>query len=103
VLECGWARPQEYPRARKFQFLRGLNSREKALAEVILKSVLSLCKGFNDLDPIVREIKDPDERRRLLMCLGTAMSELNAGIVLRIVSQYPELDPDAPESTHDLR
>jgi hypothetical protein len=68
---------------------------EKALAEVILKSVLSLGRAFNDLDPIVREIEDPDERRQLLMCLGTAMSELNAGIVLRIVTEYPELDPDA--------
>jgi hypothetical protein len=45
----------------------------------------------------VREIKDPDERRRLLMCLGIVMSELNTGIVLRIVSEYPELDPDTPE------
>jgi hypothetical protein len=74
---------------------------EKALAEVILKSVLSLGKGFNDLDPIVREIKDSDERKQFLMSLGTAMSELNAGIVLRIVSQYPELDPDAPGHTHE--
>jgi hypothetical protein len=82
-----------------FQFLRELRSMDKALAEVILKSVLSLLEGFNGLDPIVREIKDPDERRRVLMCLGIVMSELNAGIVLRIVSQYPELDPDMPEST----
>lgn len=73
---------------------------EKALAEVILKSVLSLCEEFNRLDPIVREIKDPDERRRLLMSLGIVMSELNAGIVLRIVTQYPELDPDTHENTH---
>jgi hypothetical protein len=74
---------------------------EKALAEVILKSVLSLAEGFNGLDPIVREIKDPDERRRLLMCLGIVMSELNTGIVLRIVSEYPELDPDTPERAAD--
>jgi len=75
---------------------------DKGLAEIILKSVLSLLEGFNRLDPIVRDIKDADERRRLLLCLGTVMSELNAGIVLRIVSQYPELDPDAPERAHDL-
>jgi hypothetical protein len=76
---------------------------DKGLAEIILKSVLNLAEGFNRLDPVVREIKDADERGRLLLCLGTVMSELNAGIVLRIVSQYPELDPDAPERTHDLR
>ena len=55
---------------------------DKGLAEIILKSVLNLAEGFNRLDPIVREIKDADERRRLLLCLGTVMSELNAGIVL---------------------
>ena len=32
---------------------------EKVLAKVILQSVLSLDKGFNDLDPLVRDIKDP--------------------------------------------
>jgi hypothetical protein len=85
-----------------FQFLKELKSMEKALAEVILKSVLNLAEGFNRLDPVVPEIKDADERRGLLLCLGTVMSELNAGIVLGIVSQCPELDPDAPERTHDL-
>jgi hypothetical protein len=75
---------------------------DKGLAEIILKSVLNLAEGFNRLGPVVREIKDADERRRLLLCLGTVMSELNAGIVLRIVSQYPELDPDAPERAHRL-
>ncbi len=74
---------------------------EKALAEVILKSVLRLGNGFNDLDTLVRDLKDSDERRRLLNCLGMVMSELNAGVVIPIVRQYPELDPDPPESTHD--
>jgi hypothetical protein len=69
---------------------------EKALAEVILQSVLSLSKTFNDLDPIVREIKDPEERRRLLVCLGTVMAELSTEIIFPIVKQYPEMDPDAP-------
>src|SRR5215469_12031139 len=67
---------------------------EKALAEVILKSVLGLGKELNGLDPIVRDVKDADERRRLLKCLGVVMSELNAGIILPIINQYPEMDPD---------
>jgi hypothetical protein len=29
------------------------------------------------------------------------MSELNAGIVLPIISQYPEMDPDLPNNTRD--
>ncbi|HLZ41716.1 MAG TPA: hypothetical protein VKQ11_12185 [Candidatus Sulfotelmatobacter sp.] len=74
---------------------------EKALAGIILKSVLNLGKGLNDLDPIVREVNDLDERKRLLICLGVVMSELNAGIVIPITKQYPEMDPDAPESAHD--
>jgi hypothetical protein len=74
---------------------------EKALAKVILQSVLGLSKGFNDLDPMVRDIKDPEERRRLLMCLGTVLAELNAEIVLPIITQYPEMDPDSAESTYD--
>lgn len=53
---------------------------EKALAEVILKSVLSLGKGLNDLDPVVRDVKDLDERMRLVKCLGVVMSELNVDL-----------------------
>jgi catechol 2,3-dioxygenase-like lactoylglutathione lyase family enzyme len=68
---------------------------EKSIAEVILKFALRLGERFNDLDPVVREIKDVNERKRYLKCLGSMMSELNAGIVLPIVSQYPEMDPDS--------
>jgi hypothetical protein len=69
---------------------------EKVLAKVILQSVLSLDKGSNDLDPLVRDIKDPKKDDRLPMCLGTVTAELNAEIDLPIVNQYPELDPDTP-------
>jgi hypothetical protein len=74
---------------------------EKALAEVILKSVLSLGKELNDLDPILQDVKDADERRRLLKCIGVVMPELNAGIVIPIINQYPEMNPDVPRSIHD--
>ena len=74
---------------------------ERRIAAVILKSVLSLGEGLNGLDLIVREVKDVDERGRLLKCLGIVMSELNAGIVLPIISQYPEMDPDAPNRRRD--
>jgi hypothetical protein len=69
---------------------------EKSLAEVILKSVLVIGNGLNALDPIVRDVKDADERNRLLKCLGVVMSELNAGVVIPIINQYPEMDPDSP-------
>lgn len=72
---------------------------EKAIAEIVLQSVLSLGDRLNELDPIVRDVKDLEERSRLLKCLGTVMSELNAGIVLPIISQYPEIDPDRPNNT----
>ena len=81
--------------------MKELKSIEKALAELVLKSVLSLGKGLNDLDPIARDVKDLDERMRLLKCLGVVMSELNADIVIPIINQYPEMDPDAPESNQD--
>ena len=68
---------------------------EKSLAGVILKSVLDIGNSLNALDPIVRDIKNPDERNRLLKCLGVVMSELNTGIVIPIANQYPEMDPDA--------
>jgi hypothetical protein len=69
---------------------------EKSLAEVILKSVLVIGNGLSALDPIVRDVKDANERNRLLKCLGVVMSELNAGVVIPIINQYPEMDPDAP-------
>jgi len=68
---------------------------EKSLAQVILKSVLVIGNGLNALDPIVRDVKDLEERNRLLKCLGVVMSELNASVVIPIINQYPEMDPDA--------
>lgn len=70
---------------------------DKGTADVILKSVLSLGETLNDLDRVVRDVKDVDERKRFLKCLGVVMAELNAGMVLPIVSQYPEMDPDGPK------
>jgi hypothetical protein len=35
---------------------------EKSLAEVILKSVLSLGQGLNALDRMVRDVRDTDEQ-----------------------------------------
>ena len=69
---------------------------DKGAAEVILKYVLSVGERINDLDRVVREVNDADERKRLLKCLGVVMAELNAGIVLPIVSQYPDMDTDGP-------
>jgi len=76
---------------------------EKGIAEVILKSALGIGERLNDLDHFVRDVKDVDERKRLLKCLGVVMSELNAGIVIPIISQYPEMDADWPTSTRDGR
>ena len=70
---------------------------DKGTAEVILKSVLSLGEKINDLDRLVSDVKDIDERKRFLKCLGVVMAELNAGMVLPIVSQYPDMDPDGPK------
>lgn len=74
---------------------------EKGVAKIILRSVLALGERLNDLDRFVRDVKDLDERKRLLNCLGIVMSELNAGIVIPIISQYPEMDPDRPTGTRD--
>jgi hypothetical protein len=71
---------------------------EKSLAEVILKSVLSLGQGLNALDRMVRDVRDADEQKRLLQCLGAVMSELNGSIVIPIINQYPEMDPDPPRN-----
>ena len=75
---------------------------EKDLAHLILKTVLSLGRAFDDLDPIVREVKDDNERRRLLKCLGLVMAELNAEIVMPIINQYPEMDPDRPKGLDSI-
>jgi len=75
----------------------GKGKLDKATAEVILKSVLSLGEKLNDLDRVVRDVKDVDVRRRFLKCLGVVMAELNAEMVLPIISQYPDMDPDGPK------
>ena len=66
----------------------------KDIAERILESALALGNEINRLDARISQINDAKEKDAFVQALGGIMSILTRDIVLRIVREHPELDPD---------
>ncbi|TDQ83411.1 hypothetical protein A8950_1698 [Dongia mobilis] len=67
---------------------------QRALAEQMMDALLRLGPGFNEIDALAREIEDADERGRFIRKLAEGMSVMGYELVMHIVRQYPDLDPD---------
>jgi hypothetical protein len=67
---------------------------EKAQARAIVKSVLAIGEHLNRLHEIGADLPIEAKRKAFKGHLGAAMAELNADILLPIVREYPDLDPD---------
>jgi hypothetical protein len=63
-------------------------------AAKILQSALSLGNPINVLDSLVSQLPDSQEKTLFVQALGNIMGILTRDIVLPIVRQHPDLDPD---------
>ena len=66
----------------------------KDIAGRILESALALGNEINKLDAQISQINDAKEKDAFAQALGGVMGILTRDIVLRIVREHPELDPD---------
>ena len=66
----------------------------KDIAGRILESALALGNEINKLDAQISQINDAKEKYEFAQALGGVMGILTRDIVLRIVREHPELDPD---------
>ncbi len=66
---------------------------DKALAAQIVERILAAEREFGALNVLSERISDEQERRALRRHLAEAMNRYT-DILMSIVRQYPDLDPD---------
>ncbi len=71
---------------------------ERHLAERMLAAVKSMSPGLDEAGRITEAMSDRDEALVLRRHIGALMAEPLYEIVMHIVRQYPDLDPDAAYS-----
>jgi hypothetical protein len=67
---------------------------QKDLAGKVVQALLATGTKLDDVGSLVAQIDDETERRRFLRSVGETMATLNADLLMPIVQQYPDLDPD---------
>ncbi|HLG48349.1 MAG TPA: RidA family protein [Reyranella sp.] len=66
----------------------------RKVAEQIIEAIKGLDQVFGQVDIALREIEEEDERRRMLRVLMGVYADAYTYIVLPIVSDFPDLNPD---------
>lgn len=61
----------------------------------IVKAVKSIGADLNLLHSLTERMEDSAEKKEFRTCLGRIMAAMNADILMPIVVEFPELDPDS--------
>jgi len=67
---------------------------ERRTAERLLAALMRLGGPFDEISSLTYEIDDEAERSAVRRRVAEAMHILGFDLVMRIVRQYPDLDPD---------
>lgn len=67
---------------------------EKAVAAQMIEVALSLEKDIGELDRLVSQVNDGNEKKELIEALGKIIGIIAKDFVFRIAREHPELDPD---------
>ncbi|MBS0219404.1 MAG: hypothetical protein JSR91_01560 [Proteobacteria bacterium] len=67
---------------------------EKAVAAQMIEVALSLEKDIGELDRLVSQVNDGNEKKELIEALGKIIGIITKDFVFRIAREHPELDPD---------
>ena len=73
---------------------------ERELAERMLAALQSLNPGLDEAARITESMQDQEEARLLRRHLGAMMADPLYEIVMHIVREYPDLDPDKNHRSH---
>ena len=66
----------------------------RAIAQSIVNQALTVGHELSLLTEEVARIEDMEEQKTYLRQVGDAMSILNAFVIIPIVKDHPDLDPD---------
>lgn len=67
---------------------------ERAIAEKLMRVLLEFSGPFNRATEIISQISSQEEQRALRRGLAESIGGLDANVMLPIIRQYPDLDPD---------
>jgi hypothetical protein len=67
---------------------------ERALAVSMMSTLMQLSENCNEVASFVEQVSNDDERKRLRRPLGDLMGLVYTDLMLPILREYPELDPD---------
>ncbi len=71
---------------------------DRQTAELLMRDLLALSGPLNSATLLTNQIADKDERERSRRAIGTIMNEVYTNLMMPIIRQYPELDPDSNRS-----
>jgi hypothetical protein len=75
---------------------------DREMGARLLAAVESLAPGLGELDLIVSEIADEAERKEFRLKLGEAFRVVSYDLVMMVVRQHPDLDPDGDRYTRKM-
>jgi hypothetical protein len=67
---------------------------EKAVAARLIEALVGLDAPINALDALSAEIPDMEERKSFRLALGNLMGQIYGDLMIPILRQHPDLDPD---------
>ena len=67
---------------------------EKLVASRLIEAILELDAPINRLDGLSGQITDPEKRTAFRKALGDLMGHIYGQLMIPILRQYPDLDPD---------
>jgi hypothetical protein len=68
---------------------------KREIAEKMTEVLRKIDEQWNDLDQIIEQIGDEDEKRKLKRALGRLILDMHFKITLEAVRDFAELHPDA--------
>ncbi len=74
---------------------------DKNLAELLMKKLHALDEPFDDVMDIIEQIPDEEEMNRLRFEMLDLSSRFYTRLMVPILRQYPELDPDKEMESSD--
>lgn len=71
---------------------------EREIAEKLMKVLEEFSEPFNRATELIAEISSQEEQRALRRGLAQSITTLDTQVMIPIIRQYPDLDPDKVKS-----
>jgi len=67
---------------------------ERDIAATLMEISLRIGEHYNEMWTTAQKIVDENERNRVRISIGDIMGLLYTGVMIPIIEEYPQLDPD---------